>query len=84
MEEFKYNLKYDILDTLIDNDITGNYDQESDILQILFDKNAKTRIVHYLPDDEHCAILFDIDNNNQVVGLHIENFSSFVKGQGDL
>jgi uncharacterized protein YuzE len=84
LPKFEHKLRYDILNTLIDSNIIGNYDQEADILQILFDKNAKTRIVHYLPDNEHCAILFDIDNNNQVVGLHIENFSYFIKGQGDI
>jgi uncharacterized protein YuzE len=84
LPKFKYNLRYDILNTLIDSDISCNYDKEADILQILFDKNAKYRIVYYLPNDEYCGILFDSDNNNQVVGLHIENFSQFIKGQGEL
>lgn len=84
MEKFKHDLRYDILNTLIDSDISGNYDKEVDVLTILFDKNAKTRIVHFLPNNEYCGVLFDIDNNNQVVGLHIEGFSLFIKNQGEL
>jgi len=84
MEEFKYNLRYDILKTLMDSDISCSYDREADIFMVLFDKNATTRILHYLPDSEYCGVLFDVDNNNQVVGLHIENFSYFIKGHGEV
>jgi hypothetical protein len=77
-------LRYDILDTLKDSDIFGDYDKEADILRILFDKNARHTIVYYLVNNEYCGILVDPNNNNQVVGLHIEGFSFFIKGQGDL
>jgi hypothetical protein len=84
LPKFNYNLRYDILNTLIESDISGDYDREADLFTILFDKNSRKRIVHYLPNDEFCGVLFDSDNNNQVVGLHIENFSYFIKGYRDV
>jgi hypothetical protein len=77
LPKFNHDIRYDILDTLKDNDIYGLYDKEADILEILFDSKNKERIVHYLPNDEYCGVLYD-SKNNQVIGLHIENFSHFI------